>query len=116
MIKNVDNDDKKKTVQHVKEDTHKHRNDNFIPYKQNEALNILQNFLIAEKCDSIINKQKKEHVFLNRKIQNLKKEALRNIDEINNKSEKIFFSLSSAFTDVFGIVLASTLYLFKILK
>ncbi|CAD2088150.1 conserved Plasmodium protein, unknown function [Plasmodium vinckei lentum] len=116
MIKNIDNDDTKKNVQHVKEDTHKHRNDNFIPYKQNEALNILQNFLIAEKCDSIIKKQKKEHVFLNRKIQNLKKEALRNIDEINNKSEKIFFSLSSAFTDVFGIVLASTLYLFKILK
>ncbi|EAA17954.1 hypothetical protein [Plasmodium yoelii yoelii] len=70
----------------------------------------------TEKCDSIIKKQKTEHVFLNKKIQNLKKEALRNIDEINNKSEKIFFSLSSAFTDVFGIVLASTLYLLKILK
>ncbi|CRG93115.1 conserved Plasmodium protein, unknown function [Plasmodium gallinaceum] len=92
-------------------------NSNLIQKNENKVLNILKNFLIINACDSIIQKGKKENMFSNKRIINLKKEALKNINEINNKSQKIFFGLSSSFTDIFGIILASTTFLFlKFLK
>ncbi|GAW79326.1 hypothetical protein, conserved [Plasmodium gonderi] len=84
---------------------------------QSEALNTLRNFLIVKACDAIIKRRKKENMFLNKKFQNMKNEALRNINEINNNSKKIFFGISSSFTDIFGILLASSAaLLLKILK
>ncbi|VWU49883.1 conserved membrane protein, unknown function [Hepatocystis sp. ex Piliocolobus tephrosceles] len=91
-------------------------NNIFIQYDKNKALNTLKNFLIVEACDSVTKKKKNENIFLNKKIKNLKKEALTNIKEINNKSEKTFFGLTSSFTDFFSIILASTFYFFKFLK
>lgn len=73
----------------------------------NNTLNTLKNYLIINACDSVIQKRKRENVFFNKKLQNLKKEAQECINEINDKSEKMFFALSSAFTDMFGILLAT---------
>ncbi|KAI4840728.1 hypothetical protein MKS88_000963 [Plasmodium brasilianum] len=83
---------------------------------QNEALNTLKNFLTIKACDSVMKKRKKENMFLNKKIQNLKKKALENLNEISNKSHKLFFGLSSSFTDIFGIILATAVFFLKFLK
>ncbi|SBS80311.1 conserved Plasmodium protein, unknown function [Plasmodium ovale] len=87
-----------------------------IQYNQNDVLNTLRNFLIVKACDSVMKKRKKENMFLNKKIQNLKRETLKNINEISNKSQKIFFGISSSFTDTFGIILASTFFFLRFLK
>ncbi|CAA9986565.1 conserved Plasmodium membrane protein, unknown function [Plasmodium knowlesi strain H] len=84
---------------------------------QNETMEILRNFLIVKACDEVIKRRKKENMFPNKKIQNLKNESLKNINEINNRSKKIFFGLSSSFTDICGILLASCgSFLFKMLR
>ncbi|EUD65219.1 hypothetical protein C922_04348 [Plasmodium inui San Antonio 1] len=72
-----------------------------------EAMETLRNFLIVKACDAVIKRHKKENMFPKKKLQNLKNESLRKINEINNKSKKIFFGLSSSFTDICGILLAS---------
>ncbi|KJP87900.1 hypothetical protein AK88_02504 [Plasmodium fragile] len=82
-----------------------------------ETMETLRNFLIVKACDEVIKRRKKENMFPSKKLQNLKNETLRNINEINNKSKKIFFSLSSSFTDICGILLASCgSFLFKMLR
>ncbi|ANQ06265.1 Uncharacterized protein PCOAH_00004770 [Plasmodium coatneyi] len=82
-----------------------------------EAMETLRNFLIVKACDEVIKRRKKENMFPSRKIQNLKNESLKNINEINDKSKKIFFGLSSSFTDICGILLASCgSFLFKMLR
>ncbi|KYO01325.1 putative membrane protein [Plasmodium gaboni] len=73
----------------------------------NHTLNTLKNYLIINACDSVIQKRKRDNIFFNKKLQNLKKEAQEHINEINDKSQKMFFALSSAFTDMYGILLAT---------
>ncbi|GAB64810.1 hypothetical protein PCYB_032230, partial [Plasmodium cynomolgi strain B] len=81
-----------------------------------ETMETLRNFLVVKACDGVIKRRKKENMFPNKKLQNLKNESLRNINEINNKSKKIFFGLSSSFTDICGILLASCApFLFKMI-
>ncbi|KNA01818.1 hypothetical protein PVNG_02894 [Plasmodium vivax North Korean] len=82
-----------------------------------ETMETLRNFLIVKACDAVIKRRKKENLFPNKRLQNLKNESLRNINEISNKSKKIFFGLSSSFTDICGILLAACgPLLFKLLR
>ncbi|CRH03021.1 conserved Plasmodium protein, unknown function [Plasmodium relictum] len=109
------------TIKHKNDIYHKNKenyhNNDATQSNKNKALNTLKNFLIINSCDSVIQKRKKENMFSNKRILNLKKEAIKNLDETNNKSQKIFFGLSSSFTDIFGIMLASaTFFFFKFLK